>query len=69
MNKKLINIEDVYYVLINNITDFTLLNDLIKFRDNSNLIINELPLEAIIEILTVYNIKDKDKIIELLIKD
>lgn len=69
MNKKLINIEDVYYVLINNITDFTLLNDLIKFKDNSNLIINELPLEAIIEILTVYNIKDKDKIIELLIKD
>lgn len=69
MNKKLINIEDVYYILINNITDFTLLNDLIKFKDNSNLIINELPLEAIIEILTVYNIKDKDKIIELLIKD
>jgi hypothetical protein len=69
MNKKLINIEDVYYVLINNITDFTLLTDIIKFKDNSNLNINELPLEAIIEILTVYNIKDKDKIIELLIKD
>lgn len=69
MNKKLINIEDVYYVLINNITDFTLLTDIIKFKDNSNLNINELPLEAIIEILTVYNIKDKDKIIELLLKD
>ncbi len=66
---KLINIEDIYYILINNITDNRLLKDIINFKDNNDLNIKKLPLKAVVEILDTYKIKNKEEIINKLIKE
>lgn len=66
---KLINIDDIFYVLINNVTDVRLLKDIVKLKRSRDLNIERLSLKAVEEILDTYNIEDKDKIINKLIKE
>lgn len=66
---KLIDIEDIFYILINNVTDIRLLADITNFKENNNLNIKKLPLKAVVEILDTYEISNKDKIINKLLKE
>ena len=66
---KLIDIEDIFYILINNVTDIRLLADITNFKENNNLNIKKLPLKAVVEILDTYKISNKDKIINKLLKE
>ena len=66
---KLIDIDDIFYVLINNVTDVRLLKDIVKLKRSRDLNVERLPLKAVEEILDTYNIEDKDKIINKLIKE
>lgn len=66
---KLVNVEDIFYVLMSNVSDVRLLKDIINFKESNNLNIKKLPLKAVSEILENYNISDREKIIKELIKE
>ena len=67
---KLINVEDIFYVLVTNITDVRLLKDIVKLQENSKYLnIKKLPLKAVYEILDTYKIEKKEEIINKLIKE
>lgn len=64
---KLVNIEDIFYILMSNVTDLRLIKDLNNFRENSKgLNIKKLPLKAVKEILDTYQISNKEEIINKL---
>ena len=67
---KLVNIEDVFYILMNNITEVTLLKDIMNFKEKSEgLNIKKLPLTTVEKLLDVYSISNKDEIISKLVKE
>ena len=67
---KLVNIEDVFYILMNNITEVTLLKDIMNFKEKSEgLNIKKLPLTTVESLLEVYGISNKDEIISKLVKE
>lgn len=67
---KLVNIEDVFYILMNNITEVTLLKDIMNFKEKSEgLNIKKLPLTTVEKLLDVYGISNKDEIISKLVKE
>lgn len=64
---KLVNIEDIFYILMSNVTDLRLIKDLNNFRENSkDLNIKKLPLKAVKEILDTYEISNKEEIMNKL---
>lgn len=66
---KMINIDDIFYILVSNVTDLKLLKDIINFKDNNKLNVQKLPLKAVEEILDTYHISNKDEIISKLTKE